>query len=125
MFRFTRRENSAKIGRPILDNMDQSAQYRIIHFGSKKQSITSPASQTDSLVKNVEEHHSITKTYPQRTRSTSLSRLNHDQHKPLTVIMNKANETIYTSLSRTPDLLKKYSKGKRRPLILTGPQITL
>ncbi|CAF2468383.1 unnamed protein product [Rotaria sp. Silwood2] len=125
IFRFTRRTNSAKLGRPALENSHDCPQHRTIHFRPKKQSITSPGSQTDSLIKSVEEHHSIVKNHAQRTRSTSLSRTNREQHQPMTAIMTKTNESIQVSLSRTPDLLIRYSKEKRRPLYLTGHQITL
>ncbi|CAM4769966.1 unnamed protein product [Rotaria magnacalcarata] len=125
IFRFTRRTNSAKLGRPILANSHEHSQHRTIHFGPKKQSITSPISQADSLMKNVEEHHNIVKTHPQQTRSTSLSRPNREQHQTMTVTMNKTHESVHVSISRTSDRLKKYSTDKHRPLILTGPQITL
>ncbi|CAF3325314.1 unnamed protein product [Rotaria socialis] len=125
IFRFTRRTNSAKLGRPVLANSHEHPQRRTIHFGPKKQSITSPISQTDSLMKNVEEHHNIVKTHPLQTRPTSLSRINREQHQTMTVIINKTHEPMHVSLSRTSDLLKQYSIDKRRPLILTGSQIAL
>ncbi|CAF0734414.1 unnamed protein product [Rotaria sp. Silwood1] len=125
IFRFTRRMNSAKLGRPVLENSHECPQHRTIHFGPKKQSITSPGSQTDPLMKNVEEHHSIVKNQTQRTRSTSLSRTNREQHQPMAVIMTKTNESAQVLLIRTPELLSRYSKEKRRPLYLTGHQITL
>jgi hypothetical protein len=99
--RILHRTNSAKLGPPVLKNSHDCPQQRI-HFGPSRRSMTSRASQSDSLAKSAEEHHNIFPNRHQRTSSTTISRANREHHPlmMMTVTMNKANEDAYVTLPR-------------------------
>jgi hypothetical protein len=120
---FIHRTNSAKLGQPVVKNSHDSHQYRIIHFGPPKRSVTCPESQNDSFIKSAEEHYNTFHNRYQPTSSTSISRTNRE-HQPFTVVMTKKNEDAYVTLSRTSDL-QRYTKEKRRSFWSIRPQITL
>ncbi|CAF0727972.1 unnamed protein product [Adineta steineri] len=108
-FQFTRRPNSAKLGRPVLENVHHCSNHQKVHFSSYKQSITSRASQSDSYSKSAEEYHYILNNRHPRTNSTNISKLNREQ-KPLNVVMTKANAEAHISLSRRADLSGRYER---------------
>jgi hypothetical protein len=68
------------------------------------------------LTKNVEEHQSMINNHHPRTNSTNLSRSTREQ-QPLTVIMTKNNDDVHVSLPRRPNLLRGYSKERKRILM--------
>jgi len=121
--RFIHRTNSAKLGQRVVNNSHDCHQYRIIHFGPPKRSVTYPRSRSDSFTKGAEEHHNNFPNRHQPTSSTSLSRTNRE-HQAFTVVMTKKNEDAYVTLSRTSDLLR-YTKEKKRSFWSNRPQITL
>jgi hypothetical protein len=121
--RFTHRTNSAKLGRPTLENPCNGLQHQIIHFGLPKRPGMSLRSQSDSFTKSADEHHTILNNRHRRTISTSLPRMNRD-HQPLNVVMTKTSEGAHVILPVTPDLLR-CARGKRRSIWSTRPQVTL
>ncbi|CAF0793728.1 unnamed protein product [Adineta steineri] len=78
-FQFTRRQNSARLGRPVLDNAHQCSNHQKIRFSSYKQTIASRASQSDSYSNNAKEYHSISNNHHSQTNSTNLSRTNREK----------------------------------------------
>lgn len=110
--RFIRRRNSAKLGRPVLNKPPEGPQHQVIHFGPRKQTLTSGDSQSDSLTKSAEEPHNICNNRHLRTSSTVTVRTNRE-HQPLAVIMNKANESAHVALPLTPYLLRETRRTRR------------
>ena len=88
MLRFVRRTNSAKLGRPVIENLYDHSKHRTIYFDSSKQSITSPRNQTNPLTKSVDKYHNVMKNNPKHTHLTSLSRINREYYG-INAIMNQ------------------------------------
>jgi len=116
LFHFTRRADSARLGRSTFEDTDDRPKRRTF-FDSSKRSYTYPTGQTESLTKNGEEYQSmINNHHHPRTNSTNLSRATQEQ-QPLTVVMTKNNDDGHVSLPRKPDLLREYSKERKRILM--------
>jgi hypothetical protein len=118
---FPHRVNSAKLGRPICDNAHDRPKHPLIHYGPKKQSLTSPGSQSDSYTKSGDEHYNILILRNQRTGSTNLSKPNRG-YQTLTAINRKKTEDTHVSLQKTHNSLSKYTMERRRTFWMTRPQ---
>ncbi|CAF1153992.1 unnamed protein product [Adineta steineri] len=104
-FQFTRQRISARLGRPVRDNVHYRSDRQTIHFSSHRQTITSRTSQSDSHSSNVEEHHSVLNNRRPQT-NTNISRINREQQQPLNVVVTTANAEVHSSLSRKSDLFR-------------------
>ncbi|CAF3865882.1 unnamed protein product [Adineta steineri] len=105
-FQFTRQRISARLGRPVRDNVHYRSDRQTIHFSSHRQTITSRTSQSDSHSSNVAEHHSVLNNRRPPTSSTNLPRINREQQQPLNVVVTTANAEVHSSLSRKSDLFR-------------------
>lgn len=141
--RFTRRTNSAKLGRPILASNGSPYQlgqlphptehYRTFQFAQGKCHRMSPLNAKEAIF-----HHYQRKSSTRTSTSTSKTcRENHHHHhhpqtppQPMTVTVLKGNNSIQVSLSETPNLLRRYTtetrnSAQKRLLWRGKPQITL
>ncbi|CAF1277207.1 unnamed protein product [Adineta steineri] len=99
-FQFTRRQNSARLGQPVLENTNQCSNHQKIRFSSYKQTIASRASQSDSYSNNAKEYHSISNNHHPRTNSTNLSRTNREK-KTLNAVVIETTAEVHIPLSRS------------------------
>jgi hypothetical protein len=89
MLRFTHRTNSAELGRPFCEYLQDCSTQRTIRFGQTQRLITYPENRSDSLITSSEEHRNILNNCRQQTNRG---------YRRLTVIMTKTNDDAHVLL---------------------------